>query len=166
MLLSYFMFHPLATHSLALRGNSTQAQMDGPVSECQPVHLQFIILPKGLSGLAAWMKTNMGLWFWPFLFEKWGQTAPSACSLESYSLSVFFFLTVSLSLSPPPCPLWFPVPQAVVFINPGCNYFCFSLILLTFQLRGSSIRINPNRKKSHFTAFSYSSACCLQFQSN
>lgn len=78
--------------------------------------------------------------------------------------SVSFFLSFFLSF--PLISLYTLVPQAVVFISPGCNYFCLSLILLTFQLRDSSIRINPNRKKSHFTTPSYSSACCLQFQSN
>lgn len=70
---------------------------------------------------------------------------------------LFFSPSCALSLAHSTTPSSFssqvPMPQAVVFINPGCNYFCFSLILLTSQLRGSSIRINPNHKKSHFTAF-------------
>lgn len=118
--------------------------MDGPVSECQPVHLQFIILPKGLSGLAARMKTNMGLWFWPFLFEKWGQTAPSTCSLEySYSLSVFFFFFYRLSL-----PLPLPVLSGSLCLRQLCS---LTLDVIIFVLVSYCWHFNSGAPQSGLT---------------
>ena len=67
-------------------------------------------------------------------------------------LSLSHSLSLTLRLSLPSLSRSAPLPGPGRLINPRCNYFCCSLILLTFQLGGSSIRINQNRKESQFIA--------------